>query len=263
MAASTPAERGARVVLVMTRKADPVWRGLLFGNRRRFIGVTTQASLHCGLALVWFMALDAIRMAVRLLGLVAIDAIARWLGFRVALVTGQAIRVARGRPCRNRRVFLLVALRAGGAQNLEDVGLVATRAILVAARERARSLGRNLAFVTTSAEPWSLGTRPVHFVTCRAIRVALDRRLAMLSHDSLVAPLAIHTPTPVRRIRRVRVVAEPARVDVAVRGIGTDNSLAQQRALYVRRSRLTTVAFDAPGSWNRSFGRGGCFEIVA
>jgi len=115
MAASTPAERGARVVLVMTRKADSVWRGLLVGNRRRFIGVTTQASLHCGLALVWFMALDAIRMAVRLLGLVAVDAIARWLGFRVALVAGQAIRVARGRPCRNRRVFLLVALRAGGA----------------------------------------------------------------------------------------------------------------------------------------------------
>jgi len=115
------------------------------------------------------------------------------------------------------------------------VGLVATRAILVAARERARSLGGNLAFVTTSAEPGSLRTRPVHFVTCRAIRVTLDRRLAMLSHDSLVAPLAIHTPAPVRRIRRVRVVAEPARVDVAVRGIGSDNSLAQQRAIHVRR----------------------------
>jgi hypothetical protein len=213
-------------MLIVTGRANTMRRGLLIRDHRRFVRMTSQTGLDRTLALMWFVALDAVRMLVPLLRLVAIHAIASGLRFRVALMASEAVRVTGLRPRSNSCVFLFVAVRACGPRNLEFVRLVARGAILVTARKHCRGLRWHLAFVAARAQLWSLWSRPVYCVTRGAPRVAFDCRLAMLRHDALVAPLAVHSATSVRSVWRMRVVTQATRVDVTVGSVCADDFLA-------------------------------------
>ena len=73
-----------------------------------------------------FVTLDAIRVPVVLLRLVAIDTVARGLRFRMALMACEAIRVTRVCPRRQCLIFLLVASRAVNTRHSKDMWLMTT-----------------------------------------------------------------------------------------------------------------------------------------
>lgn len=66
----------------------------------------------------------------------------------------------------------------------------------------------------------------MNLVTGGTIRVTENPGLLVLRHDTFVAALAIHTTSPVASIRGMRVMAKATGIDVAMRGVGTDDQLA-------------------------------------
>lgn len=92
---------------------------LLITNCGGLLRVTPDACLDGRLALMRFVALDAIGVTMVLLRLVAIDAVARWLRLGMSSMTSEAIRVMGVRPCRYRLTFLLVAGGAVNSRNFE------------------------------------------------------------------------------------------------------------------------------------------------
>ena len=92
---------------------------LLITNCGCLLRVTRDACFDGGLALMWFVALDAIWVTVVLLRFVAIDAVARRLRLGMSSMTSEAVRVMGVRPGRYCLTFLLVAGGAVNSRNFE------------------------------------------------------------------------------------------------------------------------------------------------
>lgn len=67
----------------------------------------------------------------------------------------------------------------------------------------------------------------MNLVTRGTIGVTSNLRLLVLRHDPLVATFAIHTTAPITRISCMGIMAKPTGIDVAMRGVNTNNEFAK------------------------------------
>src|SRR5664280_202452 len=142
MAGSTAAEGCPRIVRVMTRGAQMMWSRLLGVNCGCLITVATVTSLYGRFPLMRFVARSTFGVTVPLLGFVAICAVAGGFGLRMALMASKTIRVPCVGPSRQGVILFLVTRGTGCARHLKFVRRVATRAILMMARQDGRTRRR-------------------------------------------------------------------------------------------------------------------------